>query len=153
MTGTTRGAPGGPWVRGVIAVLLIGHGLIHAIGPVEMWGVADLAELTGTQSVDLGETVTTVAAVTWLVALVVLVAAGWGILARWSWWRPVAIVGVIISQLVIIVWWGDAATGTIPNLLIVIALLLTGPSPTTRTTGSDDTARLGGQASSPTATG
>lgn len=142
-----------PWVRGVIAVLLIGHGLIHAMGPAEVWGVAELPELTGTPSVDLGETVATVVAVAWLVALVVLVAAGWGILARRSWWRPTAIVGVIISQLVIIVWWGDAATGTIPNLLILTALLVGRSSPAGTITGPDVATRQRGQASSPSATG
>jgi hypothetical protein len=142
-----------PWVRGVIAFLLIGHGLIHAMGPAEMWGVADLPELTGTPSVDLGQTVATILAVTWLVALVVLVAAGWGILARRSWWRPAAIVGVIISQLVITIWWADAATGTIPNLLIVTALLATRSPPAGTITGPDVATRQRGQASSPTATG
>lgn len=135
-----------PWVRGVIAVLLIGHGLIHAMGPADMWGVADLPELTGTLSVDLGQTVVAGA---WLVALVVLVAAGWGILTRRSWWRPAAIVGVIISQLVIIVWWADAATGTIPNLLIVTALLATRRSPMATTTESEGARRHASQATSP----
>jgi hypothetical protein len=154
MTGATRSAaPGSPWVRGVIAVLLIGHGLIHAMGPAEIWGVANLPELTGTPSVDLGETAATVVAVAWLVALGVLVAAGWGILARRSWWRPAAIVGVIISQLVIVVWWADAATGTIPNLLILTALLVTRSPPAQTITGPDVAAQQGGQASSPTATG
>lgn len=147
MTGAAHHAVGRPWVRGVIAVLLIGHGLIHAMGPAEIWGVADLPELTGAPSVDLDETAATVAAVAWLVALVVLVAAGWGILARRSWWRPAAIVGVIISQLVIIVWWDDAATGTIPNLLIATALLLTRPSPAQTITGPDVAAQRGGQTS------
>lgn len=34
--------------RRVLAVLLIGHGVIHAVWPVEIWGPADLPALTGT---------------------------------------------------------------------------------------------------------
>lgn len=125
MTGAARGARSRNWARSGIAVLLIGHGLIHAMGPVEIWGLADLPELTGVPSVDLGETAAAVVAAAWLVALVLLVAAGWGIVSGRSWWPRAAIVGVLTSQLVIIIWWGDAATGTIPNLLIVAALLVT----------------------------
>jgi len=112
-----------------MAALLVGHGLIHAMGPVEIWGVADLAELTGAPSVALAPTVVTVLAVVWLVALAVLVAAGWAEATRRRWWRPAAMVGVVVSQLVIIVVWGDAATGTIPNLLIVAGLLVTRRAP------------------------
>jgi hypothetical protein len=54
---------------------------------------------------------------------------------------------------VITIWWADAATGTIPNLLIVTALLATRSPPAGTITGPDVATRQRGQASSPTATG
>ena len=112
------------WATGI---LLIGHGLIHAMGPLDIWGIADMEELTGEPAIDIGSTATDVLAAVWLLALVVLVVSGLGVLARRAWWRRLAIIGVIGSQFVIIVWWGDAAAGTIPNLLVVVAVVLAGP--------------------------
>jgi len=115
-------------------VLLVGHGVIHTMGRSRSAGLADLPKLTGAPAVDVAPAVTRVLASAWLVALAVLVAAGWGLATRRSWWRRTAVVGVVVSQLVIVGWWtiafqrlrrGDAATGTIPDLLIVSALALT----------------------------
>lgn len=152
MTAAEPTAPSRTIVRWAVAALLVVHGLIHAMGPVEIWGLADLPELTGTPSVSLGETVTTVVAGAWLVALVLLVAAGLAVATRRSWWRRAAVIGVVISQLVIIVWWGVAATGTIPNLLIIAALLATKSSPVVANAGSDGQMPWAGRTSSPTAT-
>jgi len=112
------------WATGI---LLIGHGLIHAMGPLDIWGIADVEELTGEPAIDIGSTATSVLAAVWLLAFVVLVVAGLGVLARRAWWRRLAVIGVILSQFVIIVWWGDAAAGTFPNLLVVIAVVLARP--------------------------
>lgn len=111
--------------RWVVAILLIGHAMIHLLGPLEIWGVADIAELTGQPSVDIGETVDVVL-FGWLIAFLILLVAGIGVLARRAWWRGWAIAGVVVSQIVIVIWWGDAATGTIPNLLVVGAVALSG---------------------------
>jgi len=110
--------------RWVVGIVLIGHGLIHGMGPVEIWGVADLDQLTGEPSFNVGAAATDLLAVAWLIALLVLIAAGGAVLARRDWWRTLAIVGVVVSQSVIVVWWDDAATGTIPNLLVITAVVV-----------------------------
>jgi len=35
--------------------------------------------------------------------------------------------GVVVSQIVIVIWWDDALVGTMLNLLIVAAVALAGP--------------------------
>lgn len=110
--------------RWVIGVLLIGHGLIHAMGPVEIWGLADVQGLSGNTTLLVSNTAVQALAVTWVGAMVVLVAAGIGALSGRSWWKGVALAGAILSQLVIAMWWGEAATGTVPNIIIAIAVLL-----------------------------
>lgn len=119
VTETRRNRPS--LVRWVVGLLLIGHGLIHVLGPLEIWEVADMQELTGQPSLDIGQTAADVVATGWLVAFLILLIAGIGVLTRRSWWRLWAIVGAVVSQAVIVVWWDDAATGTIPNLLVIAA--------------------------------
>lgn len=110
--------------RWVVGILLMVHGLIHILGLLEIWEISDIEELTGQPSIDIGQTTAEVVAAGWLVAFLVLLAAGISVLARRSWWRTWAIAGVVVSQAVIVVWWADAATGTVPNLLVVAAVVL-----------------------------
>ena len=114
-------------VRWFVGVLLIIHGIIHVLGPLDMWGIADIEELSGEPTFDIGSTTADSLAVAWLLAFVLLVTAGLAVLARRTWWRPVAIVGVVVSQFAIIVWWNDAAAGTLANVLIVVAVALSAP--------------------------
>jgi hypothetical protein len=110
--------------RWVIGVLLIGHGLIHAMGPVEIWGLADIQGLSGNTTLAISNTAVQALALTWVGAMIVLVVAGIGALSGRSSWKGVALVGAILSQLVIAMWWSEAATGTVPNAIIAIAVML-----------------------------
>jgi hypothetical protein len=85
--------------------------------------VADLEELTGRPSIDIVQTAADIGANGWLAAFLILLIAGIGVFTRQSWWRLWAIVGVVVSQAVIVIWWADAATGTIPNLLVIAAVV------------------------------
>ncbi len=116
--------PIGRLVRWVVGLLLLFHGLIHLLGPIEIWAIADLEELTGQPVIDLGQSVTNVLAGVWLVAFIVLVGTGIGVLVGRTWWRVWALFGVVISQVVIFIWWDDAAAGTLPNLLVIAAVVL-----------------------------
>jgi len=110
--------------RWVVGMLLIGHGLIHILGLLEIWGIADIEELTGQPSIGIDQTAADIIATGWLTAFAILAIAGIGVLARKAWWRTWAIVGVVLSQTMIVIWWADAATGTIPNLLVVASVFL-----------------------------
>lgn len=118
-----------PWsglVRWIVGLLLIGHGLIHVLGPLATWGLADIEALTGDPTIDMGAA-TDVVALAWLIALVMLVIAGAAVLARRTWWRTLAAIGVIVSQATIFMWWDDAAAGTAANLLVVAAVVFARP--------------------------
>ena len=110
--------------RWLIGVLLIGHGLIHAMGPVEIWGLADIQGMSGNTTLAVSNTGVQALALTWVGAMIVLVVAGIGALSGRPWWKGVALVGAILSQLVIAMWWSEAATGTVPNIIIAIAVVL-----------------------------
>lgn len=114
-------------VRWIVGFLLVGHGLIHVLGPLEIWGLADVEALSGEPTIDLGSAAVQAFALAWLCALVTLVVAGIAVIARQPWWRALAIIGVVISQAAIVAWWDDAAAGTVANLLIIAAVVLARP--------------------------
>lgn len=110
--------------RWSIGLLLLLHGFIHLLGPVEIWNLADIEALSGRPSIGLSRSVTELLAGVWLLAFLALVGAGIGLLTRRAWWAGWAVVGAIISQIAILIWWGEAATGTVPNLIVIAAVVL-----------------------------
>jgi len=116
----SRGKGAIRWLTGLV---MIGHGLIHGLGPIAIWGIADIEGFSGSAALAVSDTALQLLAVTWLVAMVVLVAVGIGLIAGKTWWQHWALVGAITSQLVIAIWWTDAAAGTIPNILIAAAAI------------------------------
>lgn len=114
-------------MRLIVGILLIGHGLIHVLGPLEIWGLADVEALSGDPTVDLGSAAVQAFALAWLCALVTLGVAGIAVIARRPWWRALAIIGVVVSQVAIVAWWNDAAAGTVANVLIIATVMFARP--------------------------
>ena len=102
-------------MKTAIIILLLLHGLIHLMGFVKAFGIAEISELTLPISRGWG--------VLWLIAALLLILSG---ILFWTeqsaWWIP-AITGVILSQVLLFVFWQDARFGTIPNVLILIFLV------------------------------
>jgi len=99
----------------LLGVLLFVHGLIHLMGFVQAFKLAPMRGLTQAISPPVG--------VLWLLCALALVAAGGLLLCRREAWWMVALPAVLISQGLIIAAWGDAKFGTIPNVLILLAVL------------------------------
>lgn len=120
LEGISRGKKTVRWLTGL---LMVGHGLIHGLGPIEIWGIADIKGFSGNTALAVSDITLQILALAWLVAMFVFVVVGFGLIAGKGWWQPWALAGAIVSQLVIAVWWTDAAAGTIPNLLIAAAAI------------------------------
>lgn len=100
---------------GFILVVAV-HGLIHMLGFVKAFDLAQINELTQPISRPFG--------LLWLlVALVLLVTAALFALNN-QWWWAVAIGGVLLSQLLIFTAWQDAKVGAVANLLILVVACL-----------------------------
>jgi len=89
--------------------------LIHLMGFVKAFELAEISELTLTISRTWG--------LFWLAAALTLVTAGVLWLMEIDTWWIVAITGVILSQILVFVYWQDARFGTIPNVIIIMILI------------------------------
>ncbi|TFC82086.1 hypothetical protein E3T23_05260 [Cryobacterium cheniae] len=101
-------------VRWFVAVVLVGHGLIHLLGAAKGLGWAEVATLT--------EPIQPAIGVAWLFAAIVMVATGVLLAARKQRWWVAGVIGILISQAVILISWSDAKAGTLANLLLFAAL-------------------------------
>lgn len=103
-------------MRIALAVLILLHGLIHLLGPAKAFGWADVSQLRAPISPTAG--------LLWLAAAALLTAAASGLVLRAAWWWYLALPGVLLSQVLIVMAWGDAKFGTIANVIIAILLLV-----------------------------
>jgi hypothetical protein len=103
-------------MRTLFLLLLLVHGLIHLMGFLKAFGLAELPELTLPVSRGWG--------VMWLAASLLLVSSGiFWITGSSEWWIP-ALAGVILSQVLLFAFWQDARFGTLPNVIILTVLVV-----------------------------
>lgn len=106
----------------VFVAMIILHGLIHLMGGVHVLGIAKIEELSQPTIISMDGWVKTFYGVLWFLAVLVFLVAGFGLFTNQSWWKSVALSAVVLSQILIIPWWPAAKIGTIPNILVIIAL-------------------------------
>jgi hypothetical protein len=97
-------------------IILLIHGLIHLLGFLKAFLLAELNEITNPVSKPLG--------LLWLSAALILVMSGVFIFLKNPLWWLFAIIGVLISQVLIILFWKDSLYGTFPNILILSISLI-----------------------------
>lgn len=104
----------------LFAVLLALHGVIHLMGVIDYWKLADVE---GISRPDVSSTTLTVLGALWLLAgvgFIVGAAALWGGV---SWWRPVLFGAAVLSFVIAGIVWQDAWAGMIVDLVVAIVVL------------------------------
>lgn len=94
---------------------LLLHGLIHLIGFVKAYKLAPIEQLSKDISKPVG--------LIWLACALLFIIAIVLYLSHHSYWAFIALTAVLISQLVIILSWGDAKFGTLANMIILAVAL------------------------------
>ncbi|MEJ5262891.1 MAG: DUF6544 family protein [Ignavibacterium sp.] len=92
------------------------HALIHLLGFVKAFQLEEISQLTQQISKPVG--------VIWLVAFLILAAAAIQFILEKDIWWMFALIGIIISQVLIILYWQDAKFGTIPNVIILLVAIV-----------------------------
>lgn len=102
-------------MRRVLAALIALHALIHLMGAARAFGLAELPELIRPISPLLGGV--------WLAAAILLLGAAVALLVRRRWWWAIGALGLVASQVAIAAAWTDAQAGTLPNLVVLVAVI------------------------------
>lgn len=111
------------------AAIVIVHGLIHLMGFVAYWPLAEIAELPYKTTLlgarwSIGDSGMRFYSVLWLGTAVALAAASIGMLVKQSWWYPVMWAGVVLSLVITVLDWQNAFRGAIISLVLLVPLLL-----------------------------
>jgi hypothetical protein len=99
-----------------LVVLLLLHGVIHLIGYLGAIGVKTLPTLPLEISKASGYV--------WLSVALLFVISSVLLVARVSFWPMLVIVGIIISQVLIIMQWKEAKAGTLINVVLLIVAVI-----------------------------
>lgn len=101
------------WIFFFVVVL---HALIHLLGFVKAFQLAEINQLTQQISKPVG--------VFWLITFLLLAASAFQFILDKDIWWIAALIGIILSQILIVVYWQDAKFGTIPNIIILLAAII-----------------------------
>lgn len=102
-------------IRWAVSLVVVGHGLLHLLGAAKGLGWADTAQLTDSISTPIG--------MLWLAASLVTTISGALLALRIRWWWVAGAAAIPLSQTAIFTSWGDAKAGTIPNVLLLGAVI------------------------------
>lgn len=111
-----------------VAAVIV-HGLIHLLGFVAYWPLAEIAELPYKTSLLNGRLVLSDTgmrwfSVFWLLAAVGLVTSAISLIAEQSWWLPIMLAAVAVSLVITVLDWSNAFRGALTSLVMLIPLLL-----------------------------
>jgi len=110
--------------RLLFAALLIVHGLIHVIGFLKEWKMGPSTILSGKTLFPLTTGAAKFAGIIWLFTSLLWIVAMLGfVLKKDSFWIP-ALIALVLSQILVVIYWQDARYGTIANIIIFVAVLV-----------------------------
>jgi hypothetical protein len=102
-------------IRWSVSAVVVAHGLIHLLGAAKGFGWADVPQLHEPISFGMG--------VVWLAAAVLVTLAGVLLAITVRWWWVVGAVAMVVSQSAILTSWSDAGAGTVPNIILLAAVV------------------------------
>ncbi len=103
---------------------MIVHGLIHLLGFVKEWKLARVDQLSGATLFPLSEGTARVLGAVWLAAFLAFGLSAAGLVMGKEWWWMAAAGAVLISQVLIVIYWKDARAGTVVNLIILPVIVV-----------------------------
>ena len=113
----------------IAAIYLIVHGIIHLIGFVVFWQIAEIEDISYKTTVlagrlDIGDVGMRILGVVWLLITVAFVIAGVAIFFSPPWWWSFTLAVTIASLIVTLLGWPDARYGVLANIIILVFLFL-----------------------------
>ena len=103
-------------IKVIFASVLIIHGLIHLMGFVKAFQLAKINQLTQTIHKPIG--------LLWLISALLFITSTAIFLLKNDWWWIIAVPALVLSQLLIIMYWQNTKYGTITNVIILIGIII-----------------------------
>jgi len=100
----------------IFLLILLIHGLIHLLGFLKAFQFAEISQLT--------QNISETSGLVWLTAIIIFLFASIQFIMKIEWWWLSAFLGILISQILIIIFWQDAKFGTIPNVIILLVAII-----------------------------
>lgn len=100
----------------IFGLVLLVHGLIHLMGFAKAFQLAQIDQLSMSISKPLG--------LVWLLTGILFIVTFALAFLKQDGWPILAIVAIIVSQVLIIIFWKDAKFGTIANIIILMASII-----------------------------
>lgn len=110
-------------MRILLLILLLLHGLIHLIGFVHEFQLANVRQLRGKLSVPVGSIGLKVLGVLWLATTVLFLLGAVQVLRSQENWSILVLIAIALSQLLILLYWKDAKAGMAANILLLLLAL------------------------------
>jgi hypothetical protein len=111
-------------LRIFVAFIMAVHGLIHLLGFAKEWRLAAVSQLKGDTLIPLTGGLARVVGLLWLLACLLLLFATLTYLVRKEWWWMIGLVAIVLSQILITLYWQDAKFGSVANLILLLACVL-----------------------------
>jgi hypothetical protein len=113
----------------LVAIYLIVHGIIHVIGFVTNFQIAEFEEITYSTTVldgrlEIGDVGARVLGIVWLLVAVAFVVSGVAIFFSPSWWWSFTLAVTVVSLILTILGWPDARFGVLANVVILVFLFI-----------------------------
>jgi hypothetical protein len=103
-------------LRIIFFVIVLMHGLIHLLGFIKAFELAEIPQL--------GMAISKPRGLIWLLCVLLFIAAMFLFLFKKDWWWMLALPAVLLSQILVFAYWQDAKFGSIPNIIVLITCLI-----------------------------
>jgi hypothetical protein len=110
-------------------IVVFVHGLIHLMGLVAYWQIAEIQELPYKTTLldgrwNLGEAGIRFFGMLWPVAAIGFAVAAYGLVTQQDWWRAVMLSTTLLSLVITLLDWKVAFLGAVFNVVIVAVVFL-----------------------------
>lgn len=103
-------------IKEIFVSIVVIHGLIHLMGFVKAFQLAEISQLTQDIPKPIG--------LLWLISALLFITTAIFLLKNDYWWWMIAVPAIVLSQLLIIMYWQDAKYGTIANVIILVGIVI-----------------------------
>ncbi len=103
-------------INEILVCLILIHGLIHLLGFAKSAKLMELDQFSSDVPPKYG--------FLWLISSILFITSAVFIILNFRYWEVVFVISLAMSQLLILKFWVDAKVGTIANVVILFAFLL-----------------------------